>query len=371
MASKVSGVRKKMVGKYPYWIADLRQGIGADGKRVRKLVYCKTQSEAVEVLRENLVRYGTKKATPGKAQLLSDYLANWVVAVRDSVQETTHRSYKATIELHVLPLIEGIQLGDFSGDDIRKLYSDIRRSGSSPSMVARVHGILRIAMNAAVMERAIPVSPLTTVKAPTHRSRPIAPLTAAQTRAFLAAAKGHRLYALFAVALAHGLREGELFGLTWADVDFEDRTLLVRRSVRDLGGTLSISTPKGGKYRTVQLGALAAAALAERQKLAAAEGHGSEFCFTKPSGSLLRVSNFLRRDFAPLLEKAKLAPMRFHDLRHTAASLALLNGVSAKIVQEQLGHSDVALTLRTYTHSTPSLHRDAAGKMDALLAVRP
>ena len=382
---KIHGVRKKIVKRtqtfadgskrttpYTYWIADLHKGLDANGKRVRQIVYCQSQDEAVEALRDNLVRYGTtKKAPPGKIQTLTAYLANWLIEVRSSVAPTTYRSYEQTIKNHVLKHINGAVLTEFDADAARALYRKLRDIGTSASMCKRVHTILRIALNAAVMERAILTSPLLTVKAPKHNSRPIESLTAEQARAFLEAARDHRLEGLFTVAVTHGLREGECFGLRWIDVDIPNRTVQVRQSIREVNGSLSVSTPKNGRTRLIEMGSLAAAAMAKRQKLAKAEGHGSEFCFTTATGQLLRKSNFLRSDFAKVREKAGLSTsVRFHDLRHTAASLALRNGVSARVVMETLGHADIATTLRTYSHTTPALHREAATKMDDLLSQR-
>ena len=385
MPRKIPGVRKTVIKRkqiladgstrttpYTYFVADLNLGLDATGKRKRRLIYCATQAEALEAVRDNLVKHPPKKAPVGKSQTLAAYLANWVIAVRDDVEETTHRSYSQTIELHVLPYLDEVELADVDGDSIRKLYAAIRRAGTSASMCKRIHTILRIALNAAVMERAIPSSPLVTVKAPKHNSRPIESLTESQARDFLAAVKGHRLEGLFVLALTCGMREGELFATRWQDVDILNQTIQVRQSLREVNGKLDIAKPKGGKVRSIEIGALATAAMERRLALAKREGHNSEYCFPSPRGQWLRKSNFLRSAYAPLREKAGLpTTVRFHDLRHSAASLALRTGVvDTKTLQEQLGHADVATTLRIYAHTSPALHRAAARAMDELLAPR-
>jgi hypothetical protein len=284
MPKKIHGVRRKIVRRtqtladgstqptrHEYWIADVSlPGLDSKGRRRRKLLYFKSQHEATEALRHHLVKYGTKRAPSfGKAQGLASFLKGWLDTVERDVAPTTARDYRGTIERHVLPHIsDDLQLIDFDASAVDRLYTAARNGGASPAMIARVHRVLRIALNRAVRGKLIATSPLVGVTSPKHRSRVMEPLTPSQTRDLLAAAKGHRLEAVIVLAVTLGLRKGELFGLTWADCDLENRTLQVRRSVRDVGGTLSISTPKGGRYRSIELGALATAALRERAEIA-------------------------------------------------------------------------------------------------------
>jgi integrase len=206
-------------------------------------------------------------------------------------------------------------------------------------------------------------------------SRPRAPrpeiraLDADQTRALLAAARGDALEALYALAVATGLRLGELLGLRWGDVDLEAAAVHVRRAaVEGRGGCVTFAEPKTSRSRRmVDLSAFAIAALGRHRARLGATPHPGRLVFTSSEGLPIRRTNLHRRSFKPLLVRAGLPDVPFHALRHTAATLALAAGVHPKIVQERLGHSSIALTLDTYSHAVPTLGRDAADRLDALL----
>jgi integrase len=187
----------------------------------------------------------------------------------------------------------------------------------------------------------------------------------AQARRLMAAASGHRLYALFVLALDTGMRQGELFALSWDDVDPSGGTLAVQRSLEEINGRQRLKEPKTGRGRRIELSAFAAGVLQQHRERMAAEGHAGAPVFCSAEGGYLRKPNFLRRVYRPVLERAGLPLLRFHDLRHTAATLMLLNDVNVKVVSERLGHASIQLTLDTYSHVLPSMQRTAAAKMDA------
>jgi integrase len=187
-----------------------------------------------------------------------------------------------------------------------------------------------------------------------------------QTGRLLAAAKGNRLEALFVLAVDTGMRQGELFGLQWSAVDFEAGAVLVQRSLEEINGTHRLKEPKSGRGRRVDLSSFALAMLQDHRKAMLAEGHyrpdGPVFC--DHDGGWLRKPNFLRRVLRPLQASAKIPAIRFHDLRHTAATLMLLNDVNVKVVSERLGHGSVQITLDTYSHVLPTMQKLAADRMD-------
>jgi integrase len=185
---------------------------------------------------------------------------------------------------------------------------------------------------------------------------------------FLATAKGHRLYALFLLAITSGLRKGELLALHWEDIDLDGHSLTVRHTLNDITGTLTLGEPKtASSKRRVDLSPSTVAALKEHRKAMLADGLDVEWVFCDGQGGPLRQSNLSRRDFKPLLKQAGLPDIRFHDLRHTAATLMLSQGVHIKVVSEMFGHTDISLTMGTYSHSLPSMQRDAAAKLDGVL----
>jgi len=199
-------------------------------------------------------------------------------------------------------------------------------------------------------------------------------LTAEEAQQLLATAKGHRLETLLALALTTGMRRGELLALQWKDIDWKGGSLQVRRSVnRYVGQGFKVSKPKTKQSRRkIVLPVFVLEVLKEHrtrqleERLQAGptwEDHG--LVFSNAYGNYLNPSH-LGTDFHKLLKKAQLPMVRFHDLRHTAASLLLKMKVSPKMVQELLGHSDIEMTLGIYSHVLPGIHEEAMEKMDQL-----
>lgn len=198
-----------------------------------------------------------------------------------------------------------------------------------------------------------------------ERGRAAGPLRAGEH----GAPRGDRLEALYVLAVATGLRQGELLALRWCDIDLPARTLTVQRNLVQLNGRLEITEPKtAASRRRVDLPCVAVAALEAHRRRRPAAPHPTAFVFADAKGGPIRKQNLVRRSFRPLLGRAGLPRIRFHDLRHTAATLLLAEGVHPKIVAERLGHSSVTITLDTYSHVLKGMQREAASKLDVLLA---
>jgi integrase len=216
------------------------------------------------------------------------------------------------------------------------------------------------------------------VEPPRPAPREMRPLSPVEARKLLDAAQGARLEALYVLALYTGMRQGELLALKWQDVDMENATVSVRRTLTRSGGRYTLGEPKTKKSRrSIRLAPRAADALGrhlERQ-LSEMQMLGDAYTdqglvFTTDTGAPVNPSNLRRRSFAPLLRKANLPRIRFHDLRHTCATLLLGEGTHPKLVQELLGHATVAITLDTYSHVIPGMGDQTARAMqDALSPV--
>lgn len=181
-------------------------------------------------------------------------------------------------------------------------------------------------------------------------------------------AKGDPLEALYVVAVGTGARLGELLALRWEDATLEDASLSIRRTLVDINGKLEIGEPKTTRSRRrIDLPAFVVDALRRHRARIGAHPHPKAWIFADSKGGPLRKSNVARRSFQPLLKQAGLPRIRFHDLRHTAASLLLARGVHPKVVQERLGHATIAITLDTYSHVIPSMQKAAAAELDALV----
>jgi len=348
----------------------------AEGRK-RKTVYAKTRKEVaaklVKVLsnREDGLTFDAKNLTLGK------YLDLWLKdSVQDTVRLTTYQGYERNARLHIKPALGRIKLDRLTPVHVRGLYRERMEAGLSHRMVQLVHTTLHKALKQAVNDGLIPRNVTEAVKAPRPVKKEMQALNPEQARALLGEAHGHRLEALYALAVTTGMRQGELLGLKWEDVDLEARTIRIRRTLSTaMGGGISFNPPKTAKSRrSIRLTELAVsslkwhrkAQLEERMKLAGLwKDH--DLVFTTGVGTPMSRADLITRSFKPLLKKAELPDIRFHDLRHTCATLLLGRGVHVKLVQELLGHSTIAVTLDTYSHVLPGMDDGLADTMDEAL----
>ncbi len=358
------------------WVAASSEGsiAGEDGsrRRQRKFFYGDTAAEARAARDKYLIETTGKAPEPEvDASTVAQYAVRFLDHVQREKRATTHRSYEQVLRLHVLPSIGSVRLADLSSAHVKALYQSNLKSASR-SMQARIHVTLRVLLNFAREEGVLQTDPLATIRqaAPRHKLARIESLTEAQVAQLMKAAQPHRLGAMILLAITTGMRQGELFALRWSDVDIARRALSVVRSAQELDGEITIVEPKTAtSRRRITLPLIAVNALKARRVLANNEEHDSDLVFPGLRGTTLRKSNFIRRDWKQIQEAAGLSGIRFHTLRHTAASLLLSAGVNPKIVQELLGHASIRLTLETYSHLLPTLQATAADAFDQMLAV--
>jgi integrase len=288
------------------------------------------------------------------------------------VRQRTYERYESIVRVHLVPAIGSDKLKTLTPAHVRGLYRSKLDSGLAPRTVLHVHRTLSKALKQAHDDGLIPRNVAGPVKPPRPRTEEIRPLDREQVRALFEAAKGDRLEALYVAAVTAGLRRGELLGLGWEDVDLDAGTLQVLRTLPEPKGGYIFEAPKSGEGRNIRLTQMAVAALREhrRRRLEERMERGSLWqdnglVFTSGIGTPLLGGN-LHRSFKAMLRHAGLPEIRFHDLRHTCATLLLRQGVNPKFVQELLGHADIALTLNVYSHVLPDMG-SAAGAMDAAL----
>lgn len=352
------------------WVAAL----SIRGKRLFR--YFKTQREARDWLQEarNQVQSGLTFAA---AQItLGKFLQEWLNAYENSVRPKTFQQYTQIVKQYLLPEIGTLKLKDLRPDHIQSFYAAQLRGGKSSRTVLIVHAVLHRALNQALRWGLIGRNPAHAVSRPKFRRKEMKTLTDAQARIFLSAAWGSRHEALYWLAVTTGLREGEILGLKWSDLDWVTKRLKVQRQLQRLKGQgLVFTEPKSeaGK-RAVLLSKVIITKLHGQhivqsyEKLFAGDRwQENDLIFPSTLGTPLDPRN-LFRDFKAILKQANLPDIRFHDLRHTAATLMLQQDVHPKVVQERLGHSDIALTLNTYSHVLPDIQEEAAEKLDQLLA---
>jgi integrase len=352
-----------------FWCGRVSAGRRANGKHRRIAVYASTKAEVVDKMARLRLDAGDITAVDDPRLTVGAFMTKWLSdAVLPSRRARTHQLYSDMNRLYIEPNIGGTRLSKLMPLHVQGLYSQLERDKKSPRLRQLVHSTLRNALGQALRWGLITRNPCDAVEKPRAPRPTMNVLDAKQVAALLKAARGDRLEALYVLALATGLRRGELLGLQWKDIDFNDNALMVNRTLVELSGKLDVAEPKTEKgRRRVDLPESVTAALWRHRKRMLAQGcAASLWVFCDSDGGPFHANNVVRRSFAPLLTKAKLPHIRFHDLRHTAATLLLAAGVHPKVVQERLGHATVGMTLDTYSHVLPTMQRDAADKIHDL-----
>lgn len=390
------------------WRASISAG-WRNGKRIRKTFTAETRREVQEKLAKALRDQQLGLNVAPERRTLAQFLDTWLREVaKGSVRPKTYRTYADIVRLHVSPsAIGGRLLGRLEPQDVQTFLNDklgsalcphCKRSlpfaqlpahvsgqhgdekkkpmpaaGLGARTVRHIHATLRCALAVAVRWDLAPRNVATLVDPPRAKKPEIRAFTADEARRYLEAAHGDRLETLFTVAVALGLRQGEILGLAWEHVDFETGILTVSRALQRVASELQFVETKPGRSRVIMLPAIARSALLahrarqERERILAGEQwQNTGLVFTSTLGTPLDARNVIRRHHAAL-RRAQLPRTRFHDLRHSAATLLLAQGVSPKYIADLLGHSQVAFTMQTYAHVLAEAKREVATQMDAIL----
>ncbi|GAB4154253.1 MAG: site-specific integrase [Planctomycetaceae bacterium] len=344
-------------------------GYDASGKRKRRVVYGKTK----RAVQEKLTRLQGQKLDGTLGELcklrLSEYFAHWLqTTAQRTLRQTTYQSYESLVRLHINPYLGGFQLRKLEPNHIDSLFQQLTDAGVSLKRQRKVYAVLRRALNLALKRGLVPRNVCLAVEMPKVELREMQPLTQEQAIRFLQAARQDRLEAYYVLALMLGMRQGELIGLEWSDLDVSSGTLFVRRTLNESNGQFVAGPPKTKRgTRRIPLPRKVLTALEDHRERMQAEGHREiERVFCDSKGGPLRRQNVQRRSFKPLLKRAKCPAIRFHDLRHTYATLALANNVPLRVVADTLGHSRTSVTMDVYAHVLPTQARDAATAMDGL-----
>jgi integrase len=326
---------------------------------------------------------------------VKEFLGHWLESIKRDVEPATYVSYEGAARLHISPLLGKIPLAKLTVKDVQrfklaKLESVIEKGPGvkkdstedprclSARSVRYLMVVLRMALDAALKQDLVARNVAKLVAFPKVEATEMAPYTPAEAQRFLEAARSHRLGALFSVALALGLRKGEALGLRWPAIDLERGTLSVRQALQRVKlpgekSQLLLKEPKRLSRRTLNLPAVILSELIahrrrqeEERVWAGSRWKDTGFVFTTKCGGSIEPG-YLGSAFSQIVKVAQLPRVRIHDLRHTAATLLLSQGVHAKVVAELLGHSRIAITLDLYSHVVPELRKEAAEKMDAAL----
>jgi integrase len=335
-------------------------------------VYGGTKNEVREKLLRLQGAYLQGDAVEPSRMTVGAFLDHWLkTAAKASVRATTYTRYEGVVRLHIKPHIGGVPLQRLTPSQVQALYAELEGEGSARR---HVHAVLHSALVQGVKWGHVVRNICDAVTKPRVTHREMQVLTAGQAAIFLKATANDRFHALWVLAISTGMRLGEMLALNWADVDLKAGNVAIRHTLIETSGKLVLGEPKTAKARRrVELPRIARSALLAHRKRMFAEGHAKEWVFCDTEGGPMRQSNLRFRSFEPIMRKVLklgLPQIRIHDLRHTAATLMLQQGVHPKIVQEQLGHSQIGMTLDTYSHVLPSMQKAAAAKLDELFPNR-
>jgi integrase len=344
----------------------------------RRTLYGRTRADVDQKLLQARTANSESSPSAKKKLRLDAFLNTWLdetAAIK--VRPRTLERYRQIVRLHLIPSIGDRRVVDLTKADVQRMIRDGTKKGLSPQTVAHHRAVLRGALNAAVDDDIITRNVATKADLPRVQNLEVSALTSTAAKQLLDAVAGDRLEALITVALTLGLRQGEALGLRWTDIDIEGGTIRVRRSLQRINREWLFLEPKTkGSSRTIAapvelISALRvhrARQLEERLKLGQ-DWKGDvwgDLVFPDHFGSPLSGFHVSRR-FKTLLGAAGLPPMRYHDLRHGAASLMAALGISPRVAMEILGHAQISTTMNIYTHVAPELQREAADRLGSAL----
>ena len=386
------------------WVGAVNLG-WVDGKRRRKTVAGKTRQE-VQGKVSLLTAQKMQGIPPADDRLtVEQFLNRWLEqTAKPAVRYSTYRGYEQIVRCHLIPDLGKIRLSKLSPDDVEafcnraltsgrvaKAKKDTPKDGAdstegekapappdttlSPRTVQYCHAVLRMALQTAVRRSLVHRNVAALVSAPKASHEPVEPLTVEESQTFVKKAAGEPLEALYVTTLALGLREGETMGLKWEAIDLDKGRLWVRWALqRQKGKGLVMVEPKSRtSRRPLPLPPFVVGLLKEHKKRQTADRlaagpkwKDSGHVFTMEDGRPMSAE-FAYKEFCKFLLRAGIRHIRFHDLRHSCASLLFAKGLTLRQIMEILGHSQIAITANLYTHLLPEADREAAGAMQALL----
>lgn len=341
-----------------------------DGTRARKFAYGKTWAECDTKRRALLDKVDQGVPVPTKSAKLSEYLSYWLDnMVKPRRKLSTYDKYEAHVRLYLTPMLGTKRLESLGVADVRRFLNQLEKK-TTAATAKESHRVLRTALSAACGEELIARNVAKLVEPPRAKTRELSPWTLDETLDFLAAARKDPLYAAFVLAIAMGLRRGEIVGLRWEDLDLDNRVLYVRQQTQRRRGVLYDDDPKGRRRRAVPLPAMCIAPLRwHRMRQAATASEITGHVFVTRNGRPVEPRN-LYRSFTRVANGAGLRVIRLHDARHGCATLLTAAGVAPRVVMEILGHSQISITMDVYTHVVQDTQREAISHMDRLLKRR-
>ena len=375
-AAGAGSIRQRPDGR---WEARVTVGTNpGTGKPIRRSIYGDTQTavrkEMTALLRA--IDNGTYQ-TPDKTTV-KQWLDTWLnTFCAPKVKPLTVAAYSSTIKNHIVPALGAMRLQDLKGLHVQKMYNDMMASGISAKTVKNTAAILHKALAIAIKQGIIAVNPCDAAELPKVQQKEIKPLSDADIPLFLQAIEDSSLRNAYALCLFAGLREGECLGLSWNQIDFDTQRITINQQLQKLRDTKPytyrvVQSTKSGKARVIAPPAIAFQYLREertrqtKNRLAAGSlwNNPDNLVFTDPTGNHIAFFTFYKH-FKNVAASIGRPDARPHDLRHTAATVAIASGADIKSVQDLLGHATASFTLNVYAHSSDRMKEDTAARMQS------
>lgn len=369
-ANGEGNIRKRKDGR---WEGRYTAGFNSEtGKQITKNVLGKSQAEVREKLRAAISDSQKLDVNRTGKYTLADWIRLWYeVYSKSRLREATRDYYRNYIENHIIPSIGEIKLDKLSTINIQKFYNALLTTGRiqkykhvelkskslSPRFVAGVHTLLSGCLEQAVADKLLLSNPARGCKLPKLEKKEMKILPTEKIGVYLAEAERRGLLPAFFLELTTGLRRGELLALLWTDLNAEEHTISVTKQVNRMGGVLKVSQPKtNNSVRTLVIPQQAVNLLQQEHD----KHPDSPYMFPSPVTGTMYDPDAFRHIHDKILKATGLEHIRFHDLRHTFATLSLRSGVDVKTLSGALGHYSAGFTLNTYTHATAQMKREAA-----------
>lgn len=355
-----------------YWVGTVELGRTADGKRRRKTVYARTRREVSEQMKALLAQQQQGLLQDIERITFAAFASRWLDHVRATRELRTWVDYEQVARIHLVPALGSTQLTRIRPIQIQTLYDETAKRLAART-VRHHHEVLHNALNQAVEWRLLQTNPTEGVTPPKAKPREMKFLDFDQAKAFIKALEGDRLESLHLAAIMTGMRQGELLGLRWQDIDWQAGAATVQQTVWIYRRQPVFKPPKDDEVRVLPLVSVVLSRLklhrsrqAEERSAAGAHYQDHDLVWARADGLPLRAE-FVLDEMRRRLKDAGLPEIRFHDLRHSAASLLIALGVPIKEVSEILGHAGIEITVDRYGHLMPNAKRDALSKLESKL----
>lgn len=349
------------------------------GQPIRKSVYGLTQKEVREKLTSTIKSIDDNTYIAPSAITVESWLDTWLKEyVKSSVKLLTFTSYDTISRVHIKPTLGRIKLQALKAPQIQALYNSLLAEGKSPKTIKNIHGVLHKALDKAVKIGYIQTNPASVCDIPRIEKKEIKPLNTDDISRFIKRLQTEEYKNLYLTTLFTGMREGEVLGLTWDCVDFERGTIIINKQLqkeKTSGAKYYIAETKTSKIRVLTPAPYVMSLLKEEQtkqkqnrlRLGYLWDNPLNLVFTTEIGRYIAFSTVYKR-FKRIVAELGVPEARFHDLRHTYATLALQEGDDIKTVQTALGHSTVSTTLDIYSHTTETMKEKSSQRMNNFIS---